>query len=146
LYYQQYVELGIYYQQVKRYLDAFGPEQVKIFIHDDLNDKMENMILSVLDFLGLDKHTSRLWKAVLIRTLFLEILFSENFIRRKKLRALAKKLVPPEKVEAVKSIFLTRDKKEDKNIAIVEELKRIYTPDIKQLEKLLNRNLSSWYE
>src|SRR6185436_18154558 len=54
LYYQQFVELGLYHQQVKRYLDAFGTEQVKIFIHDDLNDKLESMILSVFDFLQID--------------------------------------------------------------------------------------------
>jgi len=146
LYYQQYVELGLYHEQVKRYLDAFGPEQVKIFIQDDLNNKLESMVLSVFDFLGLEKThmpglEARFNTYSIPRNSFFRKLYSQ-----KQLRAFAKKLVPAGKVEAVKSIFLTRDKKEDKNIAIVKELKRIYTPDIKELEKLLNRNLSSWYE
>jgi len=146
LYYQQFVELGLYYQQVKRYLDAFGKDQVKIFIHDDLNDKLEIMILAVFDFLGLDKTyipslEGKYNTYSIPRNPFFRKLYSQ-----KQLRTLARTLVPPEKVEAIKSIFLTRDKKADKNEAAVKELKRIFTPDIKELEKLLDRNLSSWYE
>lgn len=146
LFYQQFVELGLYYQQVKRYLDAFGKDQVKIFIHDDLTDKLEIMILAVFDFLGIDKThipslEGRYNTYSIPRNSFFRKLYSQ-----KGLRTFAKKLVPSEKVEAIKSIFLTRDKKADKNKASVDELKRIFTPDIKELEKLLNRNLCSWYE
>jgi hypothetical protein len=134
LYYQQFVELGLYYQQVNCYLDAFGKDQVKIFIHDDLTDKLESMILAVFDFLDIDKTyipslEGRYNTYSIPRNPFFRKLYSQ-----KQLRTLAKKLVPGEKVEAIKSIFLTRDKKEDKNEAIVKELKRIFTPDIKELE------------
>ncbi|MFT7823745.1 MAG: sulfotransferase [Sulfurimonas sp.] len=51
LYYQQYVELGLYYEQVKRYLDLFGPEQVKIYFQDDLHKNTENIVQNLFTFL-----------------------------------------------------------------------------------------------
>ncbi len=146
LFYQQYVELGLYHQQVKRYLDAFGEERVKVFIHDDLSDKLESMILSVFDFLKIDKtHIPGLegkYNTYSVpRNPVFRYLYSQ-----KKLREFAKTLVPYESVEAVKNLFLTRDRKEGKNEEIIQELKRIYTPDVMELEKLLDRDLSAWYE
>ena len=146
LYYQQFVELGLYYEQVKRYFDAFGKDQVRVFIYDDLTDKLESMILAVFDFLAIDKTyipslEGRYNTYSIPRNPFFRKLYSQ-----KRLRTIAKKLVPTEKVEAIKDIFLTRDKKVDKNEATVKELKRIFTPDIKELEKLIHRNLSAWYE
>ncbi|MEO5673223.1 MAG: sulfotransferase [Chitinophagales bacterium] len=146
LFYQQYVELGLYHQQVKRYLDAFGKERVKVFIHDDLSDKLESMILSVFDFLKIDKtHIPGLegkYNTYSVpRNPVFRYLYSQ-----KKLREFAKTLVPYESVEAVKNLFLTRDRKEGKNEEIIQELKRIYTPDVMELEKLLDRDLSAWYE
>lgn len=146
LFYQQYVELGLYHQQVKRYLDAFGKERVKVFIHDDLSDKLESMILSVFDFLKIDKtHIPGLegkYNTYSVpRNPVFRYLYSQ-----KKLREFAKTLVPYESVEVVKNLFLTRDRKEGKNEEIIQELKRIYTPDVMELEKLLDRDLSAWYE
>src|SRR5262249_17361354 len=54
LYYQQYVELGLYTQQVQRYLDVFGKDRVKVFIYEDLAFNMEKMILELFDFLDID--------------------------------------------------------------------------------------------
>lgn len=146
LYYQQYVELGLYYEQVKRYLDAFGKDQVKIFIYDDLSDKLEAMLLSVFDFLDIEQIPlpgvgGRYNTYSIPRNPLFRFLYSQ-----KRLRTLARKMVPSESIEAIKNLFLTRSKKAASNEAIVKELKRIYTPDIKNLEKLLDRNLSSWYE
>jgi hypothetical protein len=146
LFYQQYIELGLYYNQVKRYLDAFGDQRVKIFIYDDLADKLESMLLSVFDFLQIDRThipglEGRYNTYSIPRNPLFRFLYSQ-----KRLRSMARKLIPSESVEVVKNLFLTRDKKAQVNAAIVKELKSIYTPDIKKLETLINRNLSSWYE
>jgi hypothetical protein len=36
LYYQQYIQLSYYYQQVKKYIDVFGKENICILKYDDL--------------------------------------------------------------------------------------------------------------
>ena len=55
LYYQQYVELGLYYEQVKRYLELFGKEQVKIYFQEDLRKDTAKVILDLYDFLEIDQ-------------------------------------------------------------------------------------------
>ncbi len=53
-----YVELGLYHQQVKRYLDAFGRDRVQILFSRNLDGPPINgkshMLAEVIDFLGLD--------------------------------------------------------------------------------------------
>ncbi len=146
LYYQQFIELGLYYQQVKRYIDTFGKDQVKIYIYDDLDEHLNEMVSDVFRFLDInDLHVADLENKYNTystpRNPFFRFIYSQ-----KRLRTLARNLVPKSSIEKVKNIFLTRDKKVERQQATVDELKRIYKPDIIELEKLLNRNLSAWYE
>lgn len=146
LWYQQYVELGLYYEQVKRYLDLFGKDQVKIFIYDELSSDMEGMILNVFNFLGIDPsfrpeledkyNTYSTPRNTLFRAIY----------SQKNLRLLARKIIPDDKVEAIKNLFLTRRKKPDKHDETVDRMNSIFKPDIIKLEKLLNKDLSHWYE
>ena len=55
LYYQQYVELGLYFEQVKRYLKVFGKKQVKIYLQEDMRDNSNKIINDLYDYLGLEK-------------------------------------------------------------------------------------------
>ncbi|MBX7141699.1 MAG: sulfotransferase [Chitinophagales bacterium] len=146
LWYQQYVELGLYYEQVKRYLETFQPEQVCIFIYDELSENMHDSILRVFDFLNIDKSympelEGRYNTYSTPRNKLFHFLYAQ-----KKLRTMARSLIPSGSVEAIKNLFLTRSKGGEKKQEIIEELKRIYKPDIKKLEGLLNKNLSIWYE
>jgi hypothetical protein len=146
LWYQQYVELGLYAQQVKRYLDAFGKDQVKIFIYDELGQNMEGMILSVFDFLNIDRsyipelegkyNTYSTPRNSIFRAIY----------SQKNLRTLARKIFPEKQVEMIKNLFLTRTKKAAVQEDMVSRMKEIYKPDIIELEKLLNKNLRHWYE
>jgi hypothetical protein len=54
---QLYVELGLYAEQVKRYLATFGPEQVRIVLFDEMRRGSENRkaaLAGVLEFIGAD--------------------------------------------------------------------------------------------
>ena len=51
--FQQYFLLGNYFQQVKRYLDIFGKENVHIIWYSDFIEKTENELNKVIEaFLG----------------------------------------------------------------------------------------------
>ena len=146
LWYQQYVELGLYYEQVKRYLDTFGRDQVAVFIYDEITEDMQGSIATLLKFLGLDAEElpgleGKFNTYSTPRNKFFHLLYSQ-----KKLRTFARKLLPSDSVERIKSLFLTRHKKIEIQPATVSALKEIYKPDIMKLEKLLNKNLSKWYE
>jgi len=43
-----------YYKQVKRYLDVFGPNQVKILIFEEFIKEPKKTVKEILDFLGVD--------------------------------------------------------------------------------------------
>jgi Sulfotransferase domain len=51
---QLYVEFGMYYEQVKRYLDIFGQEQVKVIISEEFIRHPEQTVNEVLAFLGVN--------------------------------------------------------------------------------------------
>ncbi|MGI0017066.1 MAG: sulfotransferase family protein, partial [Nitrososphaera sp.] len=49
-----YIDQGLYYQQVKRYLDVFGGDKVHISIFEEFVKEPERTVRTVLDFLGID--------------------------------------------------------------------------------------------
>jgi hypothetical protein len=49
-----YVEYGLYSEQVKRYLDIFGREQVKVIIFEEFVQNTKDTVLDILRFLGLN--------------------------------------------------------------------------------------------
>src|SRR2546422_6589407 len=46
-----YKELGLYYRQVKRYLDVFGTQQVKVLLYDELFANLRQGLRDVFTFL-----------------------------------------------------------------------------------------------
>jgi len=46
-----YVELGLYYEQIKRYLDIFPAEQVKIILFEDFIKNTDQSVVDILKFL-----------------------------------------------------------------------------------------------
>jgi hypothetical protein len=54
-----YLAAGSYYEQVERYLTAFGPDQVKVVIFDDLKRNARSYYQHVCEFLGIDKDVVR---------------------------------------------------------------------------------------
>ena len=49
-----YKQKGFYYAQVKRYLDTFGRDQVKIYLYDDLRGSPLSMLRDIFRFLDVD--------------------------------------------------------------------------------------------
>jgi hypothetical protein len=49
-----YIEFGMYYEQIKRYLDQFGKEQVKIILFEEFIHHPRENVNEVLSFLGVN--------------------------------------------------------------------------------------------
>ena len=49
-YFQQYLELGNYYSQLKRYLDVFGKEQLLVIFYEDFKIYTEKVMNRVFSF------------------------------------------------------------------------------------------------
>ncbi len=52
-----YIELGLYYEQVKRYLDLFPLEDVKIILFEEFKNDTLNVLMDLFDFLGVKQRT-----------------------------------------------------------------------------------------
>ena len=144
LYYQQAVSLGMYYEQVKRYLDLFGEKRVKIFLNDDLLADTPGVVRSLFAFLGVDtsfetpltRHHNVYGKPRngLVRYLY----------TMKGLRIVTKKLFPAGFAAGMKKKLLIPGEKPVMNRQTGDYLLSIYKEDIGKLAALIKRDLSHW--
>jgi hypothetical protein len=49
-----YRQVGFYYESLKRYFDLFPPEQIRIYLYEDLNKDALGVVQSLYAFLGVD--------------------------------------------------------------------------------------------
>ncbi len=145
LYYQQYVEIGLYYEQIKRFLSVFGPSQVKIFINEDLRADVTNVVSSVYGFLNVDRtFIPDFEKKYNVyqkpRNSIIKKIYSFN-----KIRQIGRLIVPANHIDNIKNTLLRKEAKPRLSNEIREYLKKLFAKDIKRTGNLIGRDLSPWY-
>lgn len=141
----QYLMIGNYYEQVKRYLDIFPKEQVKIFIYDDYKENPSAILKEMTIFLGLDDFTfdtnQKYNEAGLPR--FSNINY---WLNQSGVMSWAKNIFPHRWRAPLKKLIYKED-----NIPKLQKEERqwlinYYKEDILKLEKLIDRDLSKWLQ
>lgn len=140
-----YTEIGMYYQQVKRYLDTFGADQVKIIFTEDMKRNAQQVIRELYAFIGVDPDfvpdTSRQYNEVYTPKY-------KNFtwfLNKSGIRPLMKKLSPRFiKNLLVKVLYKSKSEKGDIPADAKQFLIDKLSGDIRQLSVLLNKDLSNW--
>ena len=144
----RYKELGLYYKQVKLYLDKM--KNVHVIIYDDYLNDFNKEIESVFDFLELKhikvdsnkKHMVGGWEWK--NNNFKRLLYSDNWIKSS-----LKFLIPFYKIRNyVSAKFIQSEKSRVKAISNSDSkmLKSFYKEDVQLLSKLLKRDLNYWVE
>ena len=145
LYYQQYVKLGFYYEQVKRYIDTFGKENIFIILTDELESSPFEIYKKVCDFLGVslfeeinfEKFNAYMEPA----GSFVKFVYSLGF-----LRTLVKKIVSNERARGfIRSKLFKKQEKPVILDNVRNFLINLYKKDIEKLESLISKDLSDWY-
>lgn len=151
------LDRGLYFQQVKRYLDRFPREQVKICWFDDLRRDSRALLLDVEQFLGLDpfvpenvvdeSNVTAAPRFPMLSRMFASV---RLFTRKYKLTWL---------IEAVRKLGLAnlftkmrdQNKSQPQVTRVTDDihfdrawLREFYAEDISNLETLLNVDLSKW--
>ncbi|HUP00635.1 MAG TPA: sulfotransferase domain-containing protein [Gemmatimonadota bacterium] len=142
----QYVATGLYSEQILRYLETFGEEQVRIVLFEDLIRDANAVCRDFFRFLGVDP-------GVPIRTT--DIFNASEVYRSRRLartlsrpfpgRRLIKRMLPKD-VKELKShlsranALRPRPMNPDTRTRLAERFK----PDIERLQGILNRDLSHW--
>jgi Sulfotransferase family len=139
---------GLYAEQVERYLNLFGREQLKVYLYDDLCSHPQDLIRDVYNYLGVrsDFIPPNLEKKYNVRTVprdsTLNYLLNEpNLVKA----SLAKIL--PEHLK--KKIWLWLDRKNRVSPEVIEpairkSLTDYYREDILRLQDLIDKDLSKW--
>jgi hypothetical protein len=143
------VELGMYYDQVRRYFDIFGREQVKVLIFEEFVQDPVKYVNEVLAFLGVNYKVTEINghynpDSVPRSPLSVWIFALFRSLRTKNIKFYKILHKVPASYQVYKILFKTRespkiDPKADPNA--VKFLQEIYYDDVLKLESLLGRSL-----
>ena len=141
-YYQQYLELGNYFLQLKRYLNVFNENQLSIVFYDDLKSNSQKVMKHIFSFLEIEFQD--LDYSIQNSFLSPSNKFVSELYKFNSLRKIVKSLFPEPFLSLVKSIFFSNNSKPTFSDSIIKQLNAYYKSDIVELEKLLNKDLSKW--
>jgi hypothetical protein len=139
-----YIELGLYYQQVKRYLDTFDKENIRIYFHDDYKKDPEGLVRDMFEFIGVDKNivvdfNEKHNEAKVPKNKYFVHLISVLGIKKKLFR-----LLPQSMKKKIKSSFFKNEKVTPLTIEERNKIIKYYNSDIEKLGVLVGRDLSQW--
>ena len=141
-YYQQYLELGNYFLQLKRYINVFNENQLSIVFYDDLKSNSQKVMKHIFSFLEIEFQD--LDYSIQNSFLSTSNIFVSELYKFNSLRKIVKSLFPEPFLSLVKSIFFSNNSKPTFSDSIIKQLNAYYKSDIVELEKLLNKDLSRW--
>ena len=145
-----YREIVDYYPQVKRYIEAFGRQNVKIILLDEIRDKPEETYYELLKFLGLKKITPEFTtqnEGTTEPKNQMFVLFNNILLRLPKfLRIFLKTIISPKLVASIKTVTLKESGVKNKiDPKLRGKINKSFEKNLKKLEKIIDKDLSIWY-
>jgi len=144
----RYKELGLYYKQVKLYLDEI--KSVHIIIYDDYQNDFQNEMKKVFDFLGINNINIDSDKRHMVGGWQWENEKMKRLMMKKNpFKSFLKIIIPFKSLRnKIRKIIQNRNTLEVPEIKEGDRkmLKQFYTDDVNKLSELLGRNLKTWTE
>lgn len=135
------IDDGFYYEQVKRYVDLFGENQVKIFIFEEFIKNPRECLKEILNFLGVYSEPPKIVGQVFNPTREPRGKIAKKIIKSKTLRKVVKETLPRSSTSTLKMLFGKKTKKIPLSMEDRKFLEDIYRENVKKLQNLLGRNL-----
>jgi hypothetical protein len=144
LYYQQYVELGLYAKQLERYLHVFPKDQIKVYTQDELKNNISLVVDDLYSFLGADSKnitlsTTKHNQFSLPKNVVIHKLYSSVWLRK-----FLSNLLPYNLREQIKTVFFKKGKKPEISASLRTTLQEIYNPDIIKLNDMIEQDVLNW--
>jgi len=144
LFYQQYIELSKYFNQVERYYQVFDTKNILIINYKDFINDTKSSLFRVADFLGVDTEYNFNFKKKhnrfsIPRNKFFHFMYSIYFIRK-----LSYLLLPLGLRRFIKAVILKNNAKPIMPYKTQERLKAFFKEDLIKLDRLLNSNFTTW--
>jgi len=144
LYFQQYIQLGNYFEQVTRYINQFGRNNVMLIIQDEFKANAEQVLNELYTFLEIDSihisaekqhNTAKSFKNPILASLY----------TNQTLRKVAKSLMPGNLSDKLLNNITQPDTRRMSD-DFRKKVSVYYKQDIQQLENLIGKDLSNWYK
>ena len=140
----EYIEHGLYANQVERFLNAFGRSNVMVVLFEDLIRDTEGVMQGVARFLGI--HPEGFPESTFERAhnAYEESrgTFARALLRNRPIRVFSKRWVPQSLRTAVRNHLIFKKGVKPK---LDDEIRRLlakrFAPDLQRLEQLLERDL-----
>ena len=142
-----YVSMGMYYKQLKLYLDLFDREQIKIFLYEDFCLEPVKVVQEICRHISVDDRfipdlSTRNKVSYASRSLMLNRLLNTP----NRIRASLKRLLPKTAYKRFLSYGSSWNKVSIPPLApdIRKRLKAVFREEIIKLQELIHRDLSAW--
>lgn len=151
-----YKHHGLYYKQIKRFYEIFSKDQLEVHLYEDVSDTPEKVTTSIFKFLDVDDKFKPEFKSLnntgeIKNKLLQKIGFGENPIRNFFVRKVLRLFLNEDQWAKLRFYIIHKNTKFKKNDYLeninpdfLKQLKEFFKEDIENLEKLLDKDLSSW--
>lgn len=149
------IKEGFIYKHLSKFYRQFPPENIKVFMFEDLKKDPHKLMSELYEFIGVDKNfqpdmSVKLNTSGFIKNKWFNSIFGEAKGMIKTARfVLPKTLYAKLKNDPV--LLKIKNKVRQKNLykpqldpALKNEINKIYAEDIKKLSQLINKDLSHW--
>lgn len=134
-------------QRLRLFLDAFGPEQVRVFLYDDLLNDRQAFMREIFAFIGVDP-TFALPRQHRTNTSGrpANVFFSFLFNRANPIRTISRLLLTSGMRDALKQKFIRPISETEKQAdnEVVNELRAEVKDEVLAIQALIGRDLSHW--
>lgn len=140
----QYLDLGLYHDQIQRYMDQFPAANIQVIKFDDLRANSHEVLRSMAEFLGVDVAgfstiTHHANQGVTPRFAGLN-----HWLEQVGIKGWIRHRIPRSWIEAGKQGFYSNGRPPAIDTADAALLREFFASDIAQVEKLLSWDLSTW--
>ena len=139
-----FLEAGLYSAQVKRYLDVFPREQIRIYWYEEAWRDTGAMLADLLEFLGVDASFRPDTSRRSLERRRPRWLGAHHFLKKFKLWYPLRALVPDAVIPRLRSAAFRQGKSLKMDERDREYLVDYYREDVIKLSAMLDRDLSSW--
>jgi len=139
---ERMIHVSMYYEQVKRYLEIFGKENVKILIFEETVKDIKNTIKKIFKFLEVQAEPPENVEGQYAA--YSEPLGSigTSIAQNKIISKITKKILPGTKREQLlRTLLNKKGEKPELSDTTKKKLQSVFHDDVKKLEKLLGRSL-----
>ncbi len=146
----QYRQVGLYYEQVNRYIEVFGKPKVHCIFLSDLKNDIEQCFKKVLHFLQLNEDVKIDYRIQNKHKIARNKAFTTLLRNRsKKWIQMVKFIIPNRKwrlalQDKLWKLNAKTTEQPEMSASLRNELKDWFLPDIEKLEVLLDRDLADW--